>query len=64
MVNIIDGGHAVMAVNFMLNVVANDVLELVWNSEGTDVFIEATASKATPPTPGTPSIILTIEQVG
>lgn len=57
-------GHAVMAVNFMLDAVQGDYIELCWNSEGTDAFIEGKPSIATPPTPGTPSVILTIEQVG
>jgi len=57
-------GHAVMTVNFMLDVVENDVLELMWNTEGVDAFLEAKPSSATPPTPATPSVIFTIEQVG
>lgn len=57
-------GHAVMTVNFMLDVVENDVLELMWNSESVDAFIEAKPSIATPQTPATPSVIFTIEQVG
>jgi hypothetical protein len=57
-------GHAVMTVNFMLDVVENDVIELMWNTEGVDAFLEAKPSSATPPTPATPSVIFTIEQVG
>jgi hypothetical protein len=57
-------GHAVMTVNFMLDVLENDVLELMWNTEGVDAFLEAKPSSATPPTPATPSVIFTIEQVG
>ena len=57
-------GHAVMTVNFMIDVVENDVLELMWNTEGVDAFLEAKPTIATPPTPATPSVIFTIEQVG
>ena len=56
-------GGAIVTVNFLLSMSANDYIELVWNTTSTDVKIETIPLIATPSTPATPSVIITIQQI-
>jgi len=56
-------GHNITTVNLMLSVSANDYIQLVWNTNNTDVSIETIPAVATPQTPESPSVILTVQQI-
>ena len=56
-------GGAIVTVNFLLSMSANDYIELVWNATSTDVKIETIPLIVTPSTPATPSVIITIQQI-
>ena len=56
-------GHNITTINLMLSVNANDYIELVWNTNNTDVSIETIPAVATPQTPESPSVILTVQQI-
>jgi hypothetical protein len=56
-------GHNITTVNLMLSVSANDYIELVWNTNNTDVSIETIPAVVTPQTPESPSVILTVQQI-
>jgi hypothetical protein len=56
-------GGAIVTVNFLLSMSANDYIELVWNTTSTDVKIETIPLIVTPSTPATPSVIITIQQI-
>ena len=56
-------GHNVTTINLMISVSANDYIELVWNTNNTDVSIETIPAVITPQTPESPSVILTVQQV-
>lgn len=60
------GGHdgkLIAALNFIVNMNANDYLELYWNTTNTLISIATIAAQSTPSIPATPSVILTIQQV-
>ena len=56
-------GHNVTTINLMISVSANDYIQLVWNTNNTDVSIETIPAVTTPQTPESPSVILTVQQV-
>jgi hypothetical protein len=56
-------GHVIATVNFMMQVTANDYIELVFNATATDVSIENIPLIVTPSTPASPSVILTLQQI-
>ena len=56
-------GGAIVTVNFLLSLTANDYIELVWNTTSTNVKIETIPLIVTPSTPATPSVIITIQQI-
>jgi hypothetical protein len=56
-------GHVIATVNFMMQVNANDYIELVFNATATDVSIETIPLIVTPSTPASPSVILTLQQI-
>ena len=56
-------GGAIVTVNFLLSMSANDYIEMVWNATSTDVKIETIPLIVTPSTPATPSVIITIQQI-
>jgi len=56
-------GHVIATVNFMMQVTANDYIELVFNATATDVSIETIPLIVTPSTPASPSVILTLQQI-
>jgi len=57
-----DGG-LIVTVNFLLSISANDYIELVWNTTSTDISIETIPLIASPSTPATPSVIITLQQI-
>jgi hypothetical protein len=56
-------GGLIITVNFLLSINANDYIELVWNTTSTDVSIETIPLIASPSTPATPSVIITLQQI-
>ena len=56
-------GGAIVTVNFMMSINANDYIEMVWNATSTDVSVETIPLIVTPSTPATPSVIITIQQI-
>ena len=54
-------GHAFGTVNFILNLNANDYIQLYWQTTSTDVSLQA--SPAASPAPSIPSVILSAHQV-
>ena len=54
-------GNVIGTVNFVLELAANDYIELIWSSESTSAYIHAEAAGATHP--AIPGIICTITQV-
>lgn len=56
-------GGLIVTVNFLLSMSANDYIELMWNTTSTNVKIETIPLIATPSTPATPGVIITIQQI-
>ena len=56
-------GHIIAALNYMLTLQANDYVQVMWQTENTDVSIQTLAAGTTPTTPTTPAVILTAQQV-
>lgn len=57
-------GHTVVTIDLPGVAAANDYIELVWSTPSADVDIEYTAAQVSPTRPATPSIIVTISQIG
>jgi len=58
-----DDGHTIAAWNYMLNLNANDYVELVWGGSSTALSIATYAAGASPTRPSTASLIATFQQV-
>jgi hypothetical protein len=56
-------GHTIAALNFFVELAANDYVEIVWRAESTLVSIEQTAAQTSPTRPATPSIIATMQAI-
>lgn len=56
-------GAMIAALNFIAVVNANDYIELMWQTENTNISIQTLPAGTTPVTPVTPSVILTATQV-
>jgi len=56
-------GQVILALNFMLELLAGDYIQLIWQTEDTDVSLEYLPAGTTPATPTTPSVIFTSQQV-
>lgn len=56
-------GYGVASLTFLLDLVANDYIEIVWLPTNTTVTIEALPLSVTPAIPAIPSIIATVTQV-
>jgi hypothetical protein len=56
-------GHTIAAWNYVLNLNANDYLELVWGGGSTALSLATYAAGASPTRPSTASVIATIQQV-
>jgi hypothetical protein len=58
-----DPSHIIGALNFYLDLVANDYVELMWKVSDTGVAIEHFAAGTSPTRPATPSVITTMSYV-
>lgn len=56
-------GHLIAALNFYIQLAANDYVQLMWSTTSTDVSIEHLAAQTNPTRPTTPSAIVTINKV-
>jgi len=53
----------VAVLNFMLELNANDYIQIAWHSSDTAMFLHHDAAGASPTRPATPSVIITVQQV-
>jgi hypothetical protein len=58
-----DDGHIITAWNYLLNLNANDYVELVWGGSSTALSIATYAAGVSPTRPSTASLIVTLQQV-
>jgi len=56
-------GHVIAAINYFVELAANDYVEIVWRTENTAVTLEQTAAQSSPTRPATPSVIATMQYV-
>jgi hypothetical protein len=56
-------GHIIAAINYFVELAANDYVEIVWRTESTDVSLEQTPAESSPTRPATPSVIATMQYV-
>lgn len=56
-------GQTIAAINYVLSLSAGDYLQLMWQPENTQVYIETIPAGTTPTTPVSPGVILTACQV-
>jgi hypothetical protein len=54
-------GHVIAAINYFVELAANDYIEIVWRTESTDVSLEQTPAESSPTRPATPSVIATVQ---
>jgi hypothetical protein len=58
-----DPSHLIAALNFFVNLAANDYVEIMWRTTSTSVSIEHFAASSTPTRPAVPSVIATVSFV-
>ena len=56
-------GHLIAALNYFVDLVAEDYIEIVWHTSNSAVFIEAIPEQTAPLRPATPSVIVTVSFV-
>ena len=56
-------GHLIAAINYFVELAANDYVEIVWRTESTAVTLEQTPAESSPTRPATPSVIATMQYV-
>jgi hypothetical protein len=56
-------GHLIASLNFYVEVVANDYIQVMWATTSTLVTIEHLAAQTTPTRPATPSVIVTANKI-
>jgi hypothetical protein len=56
-------GHLIAAINYFVELAANDYVEIVWRAESTTVSIEQLPTQTSPTRPVTPSVIATMQYV-
>lgn len=56
-------GHLIASLNFYVDVVANDYVQVMWATTSTLVVIEHLAAQTTPTRPATPSVIVTANKI-
>jgi hypothetical protein len=56
-------GHLIAALNFWIELNANDYVELMWRAANTNVKIEQIPAQTSPTRPATPSVIVTVNFV-
>jgi hypothetical protein len=59
-----DPSHVIAALNFFVDMAANDYVEIVWRTENTGVNIEHFGTSTSPTRPAVPSVIATMNLVG
>jgi len=62
--NATDPYHVIAAINFFINLTANDYLEIMWRASSTDCAIKAASAGTSPTRPSVPSAIATMNLVG
>jgi hypothetical protein len=58
-----DPSHLIAALNFFVNLAANDYVEIMWRTTSTSVSIEHFAASSSPTRPAVPSVIATLSFV-
>ena len=58
-----DPSHIIAALNFFIDMAANDYVEIMWRTENTGVTIEHFGTSTTPTRPAVPSVIATMSFV-
>jgi hypothetical protein len=58
-----DPSHLIAALNFFVNLAANDYVEIMWRTTSTGVSIEHFAASSSPTRPAVPSVIATLSFV-
>jgi hypothetical protein len=56
-------GHNIAALNYFIELNANDYMEIMWATDNTAVSIQQLAARTSPDTPTTPSVIATMQYV-
>ncbi len=56
-------GHTIAALNYYIELNANDYVEIMWATDDTAVSIQQLATRTSPDTPSTPSVIATMQYV-
>jgi len=56
-------GHVIAALNYFIELAANDYVEIVWKAENTALSIEQTPAQTSPTRPATPSVIATMQAI-
>jgi len=56
-------GHTIAALNYYIELNANDYVEIMWATDDTAVSIQQLPTRTSPDTPSTPSVIATIQYV-
>jgi hypothetical protein len=56
-------GHLIAALNYFVELAANDYVEIVWRAEDTAVTLEQLPTQTSPTRPATPSVIATMQAV-
>jgi hypothetical protein len=59
-----DSSHMIAALNFFVDMAANDYVEIMWRTENTGVSIEHFDTSTSPTRPAVPSVIATMNLVG
>jgi hypothetical protein len=59
-----DPSHMIAALNFFVDMAANDYVEIMWRTENTGVSIEHFGTSTSPTRPAIPSVIATMNLVG
>jgi hypothetical protein len=56
-------GHTIAALNYYIELNANDYVEIMWATDDTAVSIQQLTTRTSPDTPSTPSVIATMQYV-
>jgi len=56
-------GHTIAALNYYIELNANDYIEIMWATDNTAVSIQQLPTRTSPDTPSTPSVIATMQYV-
>lgn len=56
-------GHLIAALNYFIEMNANDYMEIMWATDDTTVSIQQLPTRSSPDTPATPSVIATMQYI-